>query len=114
MSQKVLLKSVRNSFKSVNNGSMFSIIKQMYALFTNEQGKVSMPSELARIMPASKKQALSEAADIMKWGNVGAERIIKRTSRNGCKTEIHSKIKPSADMVLRYYVAKYNGVLMSK
>lgn len=107
----VSLKSVRESFKSVNNGSMFSVIKQMYALFTNEQGKVSLPAELAKIMPASKKQALQEAEQIMKFGKVGETRIIKRTDKNGCVTEIHSTIKPSADMVLRYYVAKANGTL---
>lgn len=109
MKKNVSLKAVRESFKSVNNGSMFAVIKQMYALFTNEQGKVSLPAELAKIMPASKKQALSEAQAIMDWGKVGAERIIKRTDKNGCVTEIHSTIKASSDMVLRYYVAKKNG-----
>lgn len=103
MKAKVSLKSVRESFKSVNNGSMFAVIKQMYALFTNEQGKVSLPAELAKIMPASKKQALSEAQAILDWGKVGEQREIKRKN-----TVIYSTIKASSDMVLRYYVAKYN------
>lgn len=109
--KKVSLKSARESFKSINNGSMFNIIKQMYVLFTNEQGKVSLPEGLRGVLPDSKKQALGEAQSIIDWGKVGSERVIKRTDKNGCVTEIHSTIKPSADMVLRYYVAKYNGKL---
>lgn len=109
--KKVSLKSARESFKSINSGSMFNVIRQMYSLFTNEQGKVSLPEGLRGVLPDSKRQALSEAQAIMDWGRVGEQRVIKRKDKNGCVTEIHSTIKPSADMVLRYYVAKYNGKL---
>lgn len=108
--KKVSLKSVRESFKSVNNGSMFSVIKAMYAVLTDENGKVSLPKELKGVLPANKKQALNDAQSIIEWGKVGEERIIKRTNKvTNCVTEIHATIKPSADMVLRYYVAKANG-----
>lgn len=110
--KKVSLKSVRESFKSVNNGSMFTIIKGMYAVLTDEKtGKVTLPNGLKGVLPANKKQALSEAQSIIDWGKVGTERIIKRTDKNGCTTEIHTTIKPSADIVLRYYVAKANGTI---
>lgn len=110
--KKVSLKSVRESFKSVNNGSMFAVIKGMYAVLTDEKtGKVALPNGLKGVLPTNKKQALNEAQSIIDWGKVGEERIIKRTDKNGCVTEIHIKIKPSADMVLRYYVAKANGTI---
>lgn len=109
--KKVTLKSVRGSFKSLNNGSMFSIIKGMYALLTDDKtGKVVLPDALKGVLPVSKKQALAEAQSIIDWGKVGSERIIKRTNKEGCVTEIHSTIKASADMVLRYYVAKANNL----
>lgn len=108
MKANVSIKEVRNEFKEVK-GSMFFCIKSIYAAFTGADGKCKLPTNLAKIMP-KKKQALEEAQAILDWGKVGSERIIKRT-KNGCVTEIHSTIKASSDMVLRYYVAKYNGTL---
>lgn len=103
---KVTLKSVREQFKSVNNGSMFSIIKQVYAILDDRK---EWAPELKKVLPANKKQALDEAQAIMTWGKVGEVRIIKRTNkRTNCITQTETKIKPSADMVLRYYVNKYN------
>lgn len=104
---KVTIKNVRNEFKEVR-GSMFACIKYIYAAFTDANGKTKFPAELAKIMPASKKAALAEANDIMKWGNVGGTKTIKRT-KEGLVTEVHYTIKASCDMVLRYYVAKYNN-----
>lgn len=104
---KVSLKNVRNEFKEVK-GSMFACIKYIYAAFTDANGKTKFPAELAKIMPASKKAALAEANDIMKWGDVGGTKTIKRT-KDGLVTEVNYTIKASCDMVLRYYVAKYNS-----
>lgn len=104
---KVSIKSVRNEFKEVR-GSMFACIKYIYAAFTDANGKTKFPAELAKIMPA-KKTALAEANEIMKWGDVGGTKTIKRTNKEtGCITEVNYTIKASCDMVLRYYVAKYN------
>lgn len=106
MATKVTLKSVREQFKTVNNGSMFTIIKQVYAILGDRK---DWAPELKKVLPATKKNALDEAQVIMDWGKVGQTRIIKRTNkRTNCVTQIESKIKPSADMVLRYYVSKYN------
>lgn len=106
---KVSLKNVRNEFKEVK-GSMFACIKYIYAAFTDANGKTKFPHELAKIMPTSKKTALAEANDIMKWGDVGGIKKIKRTNKEtGCATEVSYTIKASCDMVLRYYVAKYNN-----
>lgn len=104
---KVSIKNVRNEFKEVK-GSMFSCIKYIYATFTDANGKTKFPTELHKIMPASKKNALAEANEIMKWGDVGGTKTIKRT-KEGLVTEVNYTIKASCDMVLRYYVAKYNN-----
>jgi hypothetical protein len=104
---KVTIKNVRNEFKEVK-GSMFACIKYIYAAFTDANGKTKFPTELSKILPSSKKTALAEANDIMKWGNVGGTKKIKRTI-NGCITEATYTIKASCDMVLRYYVEKYNN-----
>lgn len=104
---KVTIKNVRNEFKEVN-GSMFACIKYIYAAFTDANGKTKFKGDLAKIMPASKKTALAEANDIMKWGDVGGTKTIKRT-KEGLVTEVNYTIKASCDMVLRYYVAKYNN-----
>lgn len=104
---KVSLKNVRNEFKEVK-GSMFACIKYIYSAFTGANGKTKFPTELQKIMPSTKKVALSEANDIMKWGNVGGTKTVKRT-KEGLVTEVNCTIKASCDMVLRYYVAKYNS-----
>lgn len=103
---KVSIKTVRNEFKEVK-GSMFACIKYIYAAFTDANGKTKFAGDLAKIMPASKKTALAEANEIMKWGDVGGIKTIKRT-KDGLTTEVNYTIKASCDMVLRYYVAKYN------
>lgn len=105
--EKVSIKNVRNEFKEVR-GSMFACIKYIYAAFTDANGKTKFTGDLAKIMPASKKAALAEANDIMKWGDVGGTKTIKRT-KDGLATEVNYTIKASCDMVLRYYVAKYNN-----
>lgn len=104
MKTNVSIKEVRNEFKEVK-GSMFFCIKSIYAAFTGADGKCKLPTNLAKIMP-KKKQALEEAQAILDWGKVGQQREIKRKN-----AVIYSTIKASSDMVLRYYVAKYNGKL---
>lgn len=104
MEKKVSIKSVRNEYAAVK-GSMFFCIKSIYAAFTGADGKCKLPTNLAKIMP-KKKQALDEAQAILDWGKVGQQREIKRKN-----TVIYSTVKASSDMVLRYYVAKYNGKL---
>lgn len=104
MSAKVSIKSVRGEFAEVK-GSMFFCIKSIYAAFTGADGKCKLPTNLAKIMP-KKKAALEEAQAILDWGKVGQQREIKRKN-----AVIYSTIKASSDMVLRYYVAKYNGTL---
>lgn len=103
---KVTIKNVRNEFKEVK-GSMFACIKYIYAAFTDANGKTKFPTELYKIMPTSKKAALADANSIMIWGKVGETKTIKRT-KEGLVTEVNYTIKASCDMVLRYYVAKYN------
>jgi hypothetical protein len=55
-------------------------------------------------LPQSKTQAKKYIADIEKYGNVGEKRIVK--TKEGEPKEY--TIRPSVDMVLRYFVAEYN------
>ena len=102
--EKVTLKDARSEHKEVK-GSMFSCIKHIYTDFTTGDGKLQFTPTLKKIMP-TKKQALAEAQAIMDWAKVGTQKTIKRGT-----AEITFTIKSSSDMVLRYYVAKYNGTL---
>lgn len=97
---KIKLQNVRNEFKNVV-GTISHCISVIYSEYDNLSG------DILTILPATKKQAMEQAGDIYKWGNVGAERIIKRKTPAGVTTII-TTIKPSVDMVLRYYVKKYN------
>lgn len=94
----VSLKNVRSEFKSVT-GTVSHCISVIYSELDNLGG-----TELKKILPNSKKAAMEDATSIYEWGKVGQERTIKM--KNGVRI---STIKPSVDMVLRYYVAKANG-----
>lgn len=96
----VSLKNVRNEFKSVT-GTVSHCISVVYSEYENLKG-----TELCRILPKSKKAAMEDASAIYEWGKVGQEKTIKM--KNGVRI---CTIKPSVDMVLRYYVAKANLAL---
>lgn len=96
----VSLKNVRSEFKSVT-GTVSHCISVIYAEIDNLGG-----TKLKKIIPNSKKAAMEDATAIYNWGKVGQERTIKM--KNG---ERICTIKPSVDMVLRYYVAKANGTI---
>lgn len=94
----VSLKNVRNEFKNVT-GTVSHCISVIYSEYENLS-----KTELKKILPNSKKAAMEDASAIYEWGKVGQERTINM--KNGVRI---STIKPSVDMVLRYYVAKANG-----
>lgn len=102
----VSLKSVRNEFKLVT-GSVSFCIKTIYGAIADEK----IGSNLAKVLPKSRKVALEECTNIYNWGRVGQTRVTKRTNKDGLQTEVQNTIKASVDMVLRYFVAKYNGTL---
>lgn len=104
MIKKISLSNVRNEFKAINGKSVFNLISYIYVVI--EQGKEDKVtlSLLNKIMPASKKQAKTHAEQIIKFGKVGEQKSITRKDGK----VISYEIKPSIDMILRYFTAEYN------
>lgn len=110
----IKLNEVRKEFKSANIATVGNVLSVIYALvneyrekqrdnaLNNEQ--VNNLQYLTKILPQSKTQAKKYIADIEKYGNVGNVRVVKK--QDGTTSEY--TIKPSIDMVLRYFVAEYN------
>lgn len=101
MKANISLKLVRNEFKN-QSGSINYCLGCIYTAI--EQGGENAKA-LKAILPKTKKQAYEHAAEIAAFGKVGQIKTINKVVK-GCKTEISYKIKPSVDMVLRYFVAK--------
>lgn len=106
--QNVTLASVRKEFKTINGRSVNSVLSVIYALIAEnkEENKVTI-SLLNKILPSSKKKAKEYINDIILFGHVGEMRTIER--KDGKKYTY--EILPSVDMVLRYFVAKYNDAI---
>lgn len=110
----ISLKSVRNEFKSVNVATVGNVLSVIYALvneYREKQRENALNNEqvnnlqyLTKILPQSKTQAKKYITDIEKYGNVGGVRIVKKQD----DTTREHVIKPSIDMVLRFFVAEYN------
>jgi DNA-directed RNA polymerase subunit F len=108
----IKLNDVRKEFKSVNVTTVGNVLTVIYSLVNEYKEKQKELNEeqtnnlqyLTKIMPASKTQAKKYIADIEKYGNVGEKRIVK--TKDGEPKEY--TIRPSVDMVLRYFVAEYN------
>lgn len=112
--ETIKLNDVRNEFKSVNVATVGNVLSVIFSLMNEYHAKqrenalnnkqVNNLHYLTKIMPQSKTQAKKHIADIEKYGNVGGTRTIKRA--DGTTKEY--TIRPSVDMVLRYFVAEYN------
>lgn len=108
----IKLNEVRKEFKSVNVATVGNVLSVIYSLVNEYKEKQKELNEeqannlqyLTKILPASKTQAKKYIADIEKYGNVNGKRIVK--TKDGETKEY--TIKPSVDMVLRYFVAEYN------
>lgn len=108
----ISLKSVRNEFKSVNVATIGNVLSVIYSLvneYKEKQNELNNEEKsdlanLVKVLPQSKTQAKKYIAEIEKFGNVGGTRTIKRA--DGTTREY--TIKPSIDMVLRFFVAEYN------
>lgn len=108
----IKLNEVRKEFKNVNVATVGNVLSVIYSLINEYKEKQKELSEeqtnnlqyLTKILPASKTQAKKYIADIESFGNVGGVRIVKK--QDGTANEY--TIKPSIDMVLRYFVAEYN------
>lgn len=108
----IKLNEVRKEFKSVNVATVGNVLSVIYSLVSEYKERQKELNEeqannlqyLTKILPASKTQAKKYIADIERYGNVGGVRIVKK--QDGTTSE-HT-IKPSIDMVLRFFVAEYN------
>lgn len=110
----IKLNDVRKEFKNVNVATVGNVLSVIYALVNNyseKQKENALDNEqvenlkyLTKILPQSKTQAKKHIEAIEKFGNVGSTRTI--TKKDGTTAEY--TIRPSIDMVLRYFVAEYN------
>lgn len=110
----IKLNEVRKEFKSVNVATVGNVLSVIYALvneYREKQRENALNNEqvnnlqyLTKILPQSKTQAKKYIADIESFGNVGGIRVVKK--QDGTTSEY--TIKPSIDMVLRFFVAEYN------
>lgn len=108
----IKLNDVRKEFKSVNVATVGNVLSVIYALVNEYRDKQKELNEeqtnklqyLTKILPQSKTQAKKYIADIEKYGNVKGKRVVK--TKDGETKEY--TIRPSVDMVLRYFVAEYN------
>ena len=110
----IKLNDVRKEFKNVNVATVGNVLSVIYSLvneYREKQKENALNNEqvntlqyLTKILPQSKTQAKKYIADIEKYGNVGGVRIVKK--QDGTTNEYI--IKPSIDMVLRFFVAEYN------
>lgn len=108
MKANVNLANVRNDFKSINGRSVNNVLSVIYALINeNKEGDKKTVKALVKIMPASKKKAKEYASEIVAFGKVGQIRTIKRTDGK----EYSFEILPTVDMVLRFFVAKFNEAI---
>lgn len=110
----IKLNEVRKEFKSVNVATVGNVLSVIYSLvneYREKQRNNALNNEqvdnlqyLTKILPPSKTQAKKHIDDIEKFGNVKGKRIVK--TKDGELKEY--TIRPSVDMVLRYFVAEYN------
>lgn len=108
----IKLNEVRKEFKSVNVATVGNVLSVIYSLVNEYKEKQKELNEeqtnnlqyLTKILPQSKTQAKKHIEDIEKYGNVNGKRVVK--TKDGETKEY--TIRPSVDMVLRYFVAEYN------
>ena len=110
----IKLNDVRKEFKNVNVATVGNILSVIYSLvneYREKQKENALNNEqvdnlqyLTKILPQSKTQAKKHIEAIEKFGNVNGKRIVK--TKDGEIKEY--TIRPSIDMVLRYFVAEYN------
>lgn len=110
----IKLNDVRREFKRTNIATVGNVLSVIYALvneYREKQRNNALNNEqvdnlqyLTKILPPSKTQAKKHIENIEKFGNVKGKRIVK--TKDGETKEY--TIRPSVDVVLRYFVAEYN------
>lgn len=110
----IKLNDVRKEFKNANVATVGNVLSVIYSLvneYKEKQHENALNGEqidnlqyLTKILPQSKTQAKKHINAIEKYGNIGGIRTINK--KDGTASEY--VIRPSVDMVLRYFVAEYN------
>ena len=107
MKTKVSIKQVRTDFRAISKLSVNNVLSVIYAYI--EENADIQAKVLREVMPTSKKQAKAHATEILRFGRIGQYKTIYKRNENGEITGGKARIiKPSVDIVLKYFTAKYN------
>lgn len=100
----IKINDIRSEYKEISGRSVNNVLSVIYALMEESKTDKKTLYVLTKVMPASKKQAKTHANAICKFGKVG---ILKTITRKDGKTYEY-EVRPTVDMVLRYFTALYN------
>lgn len=107
--KKVTLNNVRNEFKN-QSGTLSFCLKAIYSAIENAKENDQQAENLKKIMPKAKSEAYSHCEQIVKYAKIGEQKTVKRTVK-ACETTYVITIKPTVDVVLRYFTKVANGEL---
>ena len=105
----ISLKSIRSEFKAINGKSINNVISGIYALMNEAKENGIECRELRAIMPKSAKEAKSYANEIREAYKIGSLKYSNLLNENGTIIGLrYYVVKPSADMILRFFLNRYN------
>lgn len=112
MKNLVKLSEIRKEFKQVKAQTVCGCISTIYALYNDYKERQKQMNEderqelnlLKKVLPATKAKAKEYCKEICDFGGVGTTKTITR--KDG--TTYEREVKPSCDMVLRFFVQRYN------
>ena len=108
----ISLKSIRSEFKAINGKSINNVISGIYALMNEAEENGIECRELRAIMPKSAKEAKSYANEIRAAYKIGTLKYSNLLNEEGILIGLrYHIIKPSADMVLRFFLNRYNDAV---
>ena len=110
MKTNISIKQVRADFRAISKVSVNNVLSVIYAYM--DENRDIQANTLREIMPASKKQAKSHASSIVVFGKIGQYKTAYRRKADGEITGGKARIiKPSVDIVLRYFTLLYNNAV---
>lgn len=110
MKTNISIKQVRADFRAISKVSVNNVLSVIYA-YIEENADVQAKT-LREIMPSSKKQAKNYASSIVTFGRIGQYKTAYKRNENGDIIGGKAReIKPSVDIVLRFFTALYNNAV---
>lgn len=107
--KSISLKSIRSEYKAINGKSINNVISGIYSLMNEAKENGIECRELRAIMPKSAKEAKRYANEIREAYNIGKLKYSNLLNDDGTIIGLrYHVIKPSADMVLRFFLNRYN------